>query len=243
MKTLDIDKINQSRRSWKPNNPLPLSEYSQASKTISRCLALTKLEPAVASFISNGLDKHDTTNLSQPLIDQLLINIKDEENHELALTQCKMAMIDYDSSFEKEAAQLCKAWSNVSCNPITTAAILENGIFFLILPLYQLVGGTSLKQTSRSISGDEAKHVILHREAAQRMGSKPTKEVNSLRIETITFLAKDIKEEMGGRWSVERMLNNSISLLQKGTSDLEETKVASVNCPFEISNRNIENYA
>jgi hypothetical protein len=243
MKTLDINKINQSRRSWKPNNPDPFSERSQASKTISRCLALTSLEPAVASFIGNGLDKHDTTNLSQPLIDQLLINIKDEENHEVALTQCKMAMIDYDNSFEKEAAQLCKAWLAVSCNPITTAAILENGIFFLILPLYQLVGGASLKQTSRSISGDEAKHVILHREAAQRMNSRPTKEVNSLRIETIAFLARDIKEEMGGKWSVERMLNNSLSLLQKGTSDLVETRVASVSAPFEISNRNLENYA
>lgn len=240
--TLDLSVLNSRRRPWQPNTPKPNSETSKASATISRCLALTYLEPAVATFITTGLDRQDSNRLSPEMVSTLKRNIQDEAKHEIALTSARNAMLDYDSSFEAEAENICKEWLELSDNPIVTAAVMENSIFFLILPIYSLYGGSSLRQTAADISQDERLHVQSHRQAAMNLGVKPSKALNSLRLKTVEWISQDI-EELGVKWSLDRMIKNSNSLLQRGISDLVETKSAGVNCPFELSNANISQYA
>lgn len=240
--TLDLSLLNSRRRSWQPNTPKPNSETSKASATISRCLALTNLEPAVATFITTGLDRQDSSRLSSEMVKTLKRNIEDEAKHEIALTNARNAMLDYDSSFETEAENICKEWLELVDNPIVAAAVMENSIFFLILPIYSLYGGSSLRQTAADISQDERLHVQSHRQAAMDLGVKPSKALNKLRLKTVEFISQDI-EELGVNWSLDRMIKNSNSLLQRGISDLVETKSAGVNCPFELSNANISSYA
>jgi hypothetical protein len=242
MSTLDLTLLNSRRRPWQPNTPKPNSETSKAPATISRCLALTNLEPAVATFITTGLDRQDSTRLSPEMIQTLKRNIEDEAKHEIALTNARSAMLDYNSGFEAEAEDICKEWLELSDNPIVTAAVMENSVFFLILPVYSLFGGSSLRQTAADISQDERLHVQSHRQTAMDLGVKPSKALNILRLKTVEWISQDIGE-LGDKWTLDRMIKNSNSLLQRGVSDLVETKSAGVLAPFEVSNTNISSYS
>lgn len=230
------------RRAWKPNNPQPNSESAIAPDTISRCLALTPLEPAVANFIGTGLTRSDSSKLDPTLIATLRHNIEDEANHEIALTRAAAAMRDR-ADYGHEAAEIIKQWATLTDNPITTTAVLECGVFFCILPLYSQFGGSSLRITSASISGDERLHVISHRAASQALGARPSKELNKLRRDTVAWFSRNLADEVGGSWSVDRMVANSESLMVRGISDFAETRVSQVNAPYEINSRNMEKYA
>lgn len=234
-------KINSQRRSWQPNNPSPKTETAKWSDTISRCLALTDLEPAVAEFIQLGLDRSDATKI-QDLIPTLQTNITDEIKHETALTRAKQSLKNYNSEFEFTAKQLISRWRSLSDNPITIAAVLENGVFFIILPLYSLGGSASLRITSNSISQDERIHVQSHRAAAQLLKAPPSKQLNKLRVETIDWLSDSLLCDRS-HLTKDRLLANSQRLMQNGVSDLIETQAASVNAPFELSNNTLDKYA
>jgi hypothetical protein len=238
---MDWKALNQSRRVWSPNEPT--SERSSASRTISRCLALTPLEPAVADFIANGLSKADLSKLDPGVIETLRRNIEDEEKHELALNRAKAAMVDYDPSFEVEAQEIIQAWKDLPDPEIVKAALMENSIFFLILPAYSNFGGAALRITSNSISADERIHVISHRTAAQQLGIRPSKAINKLRKDTVEFLFSDLEEEAGSKWTLDRMMKNSDNLLKRGVTDLVETAVGTVLAPFQISNSSLDKYS
>lgn len=242
LNTFDWAKLESSRRSWAPSNPAANSELSAAPNTISRCLALTSLEPAVAGFIRDGLDRYDNSRLGDDCINALLKNIEDEDKHERSLLQCKAAMSNYSAACEKEALDITSRWSSLSDNPITIAAVLECGVFFIVLPLYSQFGGSSLRISSASISGDERGHVQSHRQAAKLLGDRPSKALNQLRLDTVEWLSKDLETEAGSKWTLDRMIKNSNSLMQRGVSDLLETRVANVNANYEISNSNMEDY-
>lgn len=237
---MDWTALNARRKAWQPNEPQKIE--TSAPKTISRCLALTSLEPAVADFIEEGLTKAELNKIGQGAIDTLHRNIQDEVKHELALTRAKNAMVDYDNSFEIEANQLVAAWNNLPDPEILKAAVLENSIFFLILPLYSTFGGSALAITSNSISSDERIHVISHRTVAQTLGTRPSKALNELRKATVRFIASNLEEEAGSNWTIDRMLQNSDNLLIRGVSDLIETQSSQVIAPFEVNNGHIDKY-
>lgn len=234
-------RIEKERKAWTPNNPLPDSEHSHWADTVSRCLALTNLEPAVADFIKDGLDSCDKVKLA-PAIKSLKRNIQDEEKHEIALTRYKLAMSNYNSMFEQEAQGIINRWTSLTDNPITTAAVLENGVFFVILPIYANAGSISLRITSNSISNDEALHVRSHRAAAQLLGAKPSKALNQLRRDTISWIGASLKDD-GAKWDLDRLMRNSDSLMARGISDFVETKTTSVIAPFEVKNETMDAYA
>jgi hypothetical protein len=240
--SFDWSTFASKRRAWQPNNPAPNSETSKAPLTISRCLALTALEPAVREFLQEGLDRSDMSKLG-PAISTLRRNQEDEVKHELALTRAKHAMVDYTPAFEAEADNLISRWTELTDNPITKAAVLENGVFFIILPIYNMFGSPSLQISSNSISGDEIIHVQSHRKAAQLLGARPSKELNNLRIDTVAWISATIGEETGGKWTLERCLKNSNSLMSRGISDLLETQVGSQLAPYELAGTMIETYA
>lgn len=235
-----FNKIESQRRSWNPNNPAPSSETCLWPETISRCLALTDLEPAVADFIRSGLDTNDL-NVLAPAIGSLKANITEEVRHELAFTRAKTALKDYDNSFEPEAQQLISAWKSLPDNPITTAAVLENGVFFVILPIYATAGSTSLRITSASVSIDERVHVQVHRAAAQLLKAKPSKKLNELRKATIDYIGSSLVAD-SATWDKQKLQRNSDLLMTRGVSDLLETQVVNVNAPFELNNCSMDSY-
>lgn len=238
------ERVNQRRKVWEPSNPAENSETSVAPLTISRCLSLIDLEPAVAYFINTGLDKSDNFVLGEEGVSCLRRNIEDEARHEKALKACKAAMSNYDNGFEEEGHRIAKAWLDISekTNPITIAAVAECSLFMIILPIYTLFGGNSLKITSGSISDDERGHINSHRYASQLLGAKPTKELDRLREDTVAWISQDIGKETNGVWTQERCLKNSKNLLQRGVSDMVETQFATVLAPFELRNDNFSEY-
>jgi hypothetical protein len=238
------ERVNQRRKIWEPSNPAKNSETSVAPLTISRCLSLIELEPAVAYFINSGLDKSDNNVLGEEGINCLKRNVQDEDRHEKALKACKAAMSNYDSSFEEEGHEIAKAWLEISdrVNPITIAAVAESSLFMIILPIYTLFGGNSLKITSGSISDDEGVHITSHRYASELLRAKPTKELDNLRESTVAWLTQDIGKETNGAWTQERCLKNSKTLLRQGRSDMTETQFSTVLAPFELRNDNFSEY-
>jgi hypothetical protein len=235
---MDLIELNSRRRSWQANSPSPNSERSEATDTISRCLALTPLEPQVALFLAEGIGKGE---LPSDLVNTLWLNIEDEERHELALTRASAALIDR-IDHAVEANQIIAQWQDLPDNPITKTAVLECGVFFIILPIYAQFGTPSLRQSSNSISGDERLHVISHREAAKQLKARPSKALSDLRRDTVAWLSKSLAQETS-TWNQERCLRNSESLMAKGVSDILESRVAVATAPYEINNRNMEKYA
>lgn len=243
---LDWTTIGSRRRSWSANTPPPNSEKSAVPITISKGLALTGLEPMVADFITMGLDRSDKNIINGLVGEELLRNIKDEVNHEAALTASIEAMSNYDDSFESEAVHIIKSWSELPDNPITIAACLENGVFFVLLPLYRLYGSTCLAITANSISGDELIHVQTHRAVAQMLKAKPSKQLLQLVLDTVEWVTSSIDEEtalLAKPMTLERCLKNSRSLLTKGVSDLIETRSGAYLAPYEVPNTSIDSYA
>jgi hypothetical protein len=240
--TLKPSVWNTPRKEWQPNSPSAQSDYCLAPDTISRCLALTPLEPLVKGFILDGLDRADHKLLGEDAITALLRNTEDEVKHELALDYAKKSLINYNPKFEDEALSLIQAWNLLDCHPITKAAVLENGVFFIVLPLYASFGSASLRISANSISADEVIHVQTHRAAAQILKAKPSKQLDQLRHDTVAWLSQDLKETEG-KWSQERALKNSESLMRRGVSDMIETAVATVLAPYELKSTSLDVYA
>jgi hypothetical protein len=233
--------VASRRKSWEPNDPKPLSETSRAPLTVSRGLALTALEISVKDYILDGLDRADSAALPQIVRDTLLRNVEDEtERHDPSLRNSRAAMIDYTSSFEREGQSIIDEWDALDVNPILKTAVLEVGLFFPLLGLYSLFGGTSLGISARSISADEGIHAVTHRVASQLLGARPTKALNSLRLQTLDWLGTNLEEETG--MTKDRLIQNSNSLIKSGKSSMIETQVYAVLSPYEISNRNLDTY-
>jgi hypothetical protein len=233
--------VSSRRKSWEPNDPKPLSETSRAPLTVSRGLALTNLEISVQDFVLDGLDRSDSQILTGVVRETLLRNVDDEVKHEVALSRAKLAMKNYDSSFESEGQSLIDAWNALDVNPILKTAVLEVGVFFPLLGLYSMFGATSLGISARSISADESIHASTHRVASQLLGARPTKALNKLRLETLDWLGSDIGDE--SYMTKDRLIENSNRLIKSGKSDMTETSVYTVLSPYELSNSVVDSYA
>jgi hypothetical protein len=232
--------VSSRRKSWEPNDPKPSSEASRAPLTVSRGLALTNLEISVQDFVLDGLDRADSQVLSGIVRETLLRNVEDEVKHEIALSRAKSAMKNYDSSFESEGQEIIKAWNDLDVNLILKTAILEVGIFFPLLGMYSMFGGTSLGISARSISADESIHASTHRVAAQLLGARPTKALNILRLETLDWLGTNLGEET--HITKDRLIENSDRLIKTGKSDFTETQSYVVLSPYELSNSVVDSY-
>lgn len=237
----DWNGVNSRRKIWNANDPKPQSETSSAPLTVSRGLALTALEISVQDFILDGLDRSDSQKLSGIVRETLLRNVKDEVKHEIALTRAKSAMKNYISKFEAEGQSLIDSWNALEENPILKTAVLEVGVFFPLLGVYSMFGGTSLGISARSISADEGLHATSHRVASQLLGARPTKALNRLRLETLDWLGTDVGSE--SYMTKDRLIENSNRLIRTGTSDMVETSVYTVLAPYEINNNSMDSYA
>lgn len=234
--------VEQKRKVWTPVKPTKAEFPTEgAEDTISRCLALRSLEMPVKAFIEEGLNRKETHIIGEEGLKSLQRNIQDEEKHDIALNNCTAVTATYDNSVEKEAQELTKAWVEHPDFPITKAAVLENSVFFVVLPIYRLFGGVSLRAASLDISADEINHVQLHRHIAKQVGFKPSKSLDELRKATVQWFMQ--KFNVTG-YKKESFIKSSDDLLYKGiTKELNFTQSYQVHAFFEKTNDSLPAYA
>ncbi|MGL5923711.1 ferritin-like domain-containing protein [Chroococcidiopsis sp.] len=234
-------KANLARKEWKPVSPTRLESCTNgAEDTLSRCLALRVLELPVKTLILDGLERTEKALLTEEAIETLLRNTQDEERHDTALANCTAVFSNYDSSYEEEANAIAQRWMDHPDHWATKVATLENGVFFVILPIYRQFGGPSLRVTSVDISSDERIHVQTHRHTAKLIGRRPSASLDRLRQDTVAWFLERFKVP---GFSAASFQKASDELMRKGiTQELDFTKSYQLPAFFERDNKSLPYY-
>ena len=127
-------KLMARKRKWTPVKPVAGTCKSGAEEAIHRALALRHMELPVGDFITDAL-ANDVPEVSREI---LLHNVRDEENHDLALGYIADAY-GIDEKAEKEAMALRKAWVSHPDHTILKAMVAERAIFFVLLLSFDLM--------------------------------------------------------------------------------------------------------
>ena len=143
-------KLLNRKRKWSPVQTTAGKLVEGSEETIFRALAIRHMELPVGEFIKEGM-KREYPDLSHDL---LLSNIKDEENHDLALGYIANAL-GTDPKAEAEALRLRAAWEAHPDHTILKALVAERAIFFVLLPFFRFNGDAGLRTVSADISRDE----------------------------------------------------------------------------------------
>lgn len=225
--------VNSRRKSWQAISPSS-KEFLKAPKLLSKCLALRVLEMDVKKFILEGLSKPEASIIGEEGINCLMRNTEDEDRHDLALNNCVKILGNYDPQYENEAKLIAKAWELHPDHTIAKAAALENGVFFLMLPLLRRYGSPSVITTAVDISADEVGHVQSHRYAATQMSQKVSKSLDKLRKDTVAWIVDDFNQD---NLDINVLMRASDNLMYKGIApELEFSQ--SYNVPAFFENRN-----
>ena len=99
------DKLMARKRKWTPVKPVAGICKDGAEETIHRALALRHMELPVGDFINDAL----STDVPDKAREILVSNVRDEENHDLALGYIADAY-GVDEKAEAEAIKLRDAW-------------------------------------------------------------------------------------------------------------------------------------
>jgi hypothetical protein len=201
---------------------------------MSRILSIRALELPVRSFIEDGLSRPEAARIGADATAALRRNMLDEERHDIALNHCAKITTNYTTKYEPVVAQILGEWAALPDSPILKALTLENGIFFLILPILRKHGGVAISTTAQDISTDETIHVLSHREVCNRMGHKPSSKMDALRKATVRWILGDYADDA---LDATRAVKISDDLYYKGvTAGLEWNKAATMHGFFESPN-------
>ena len=231
----------QRKRPWevRPVPKLPFVE--EAAKTLTRALALRVLELEVKDWLEQGLKKEE---LPSDVVGCLRSNQQDEEKHDQILSCCAKTYGLVSEEDDKTAQELHCAWVTHPDHPIVKAAVLESSVFFVILPILRTFGGVGLALVSADISGDESVHAAVHRHLAAELGHSYSSSLDKLRKETVAWMVNHLSVPEAGRLGKpNHWLNASDSLLERGVSDLVETRRGVMPAFFEIPNHALPSYA
>ena len=211
-----------------------------AEETIYRALALRHMELPVGDFIKDAL-KNDVPQAS---VDILRSNIKDEENHDLALGYIANAY-GVDPQAEKEALRLKAAWEAHPDHTILKAMVAERAIFFVLLPFMRFCGDAGMRTVSADISRDEQVHVGTNSLVCRELGLTHSPSLDKLRKATIHW----VMEPLGTNTTIKYLdkkfwTDSSDNLMYQGKApELSATKSARMPAFFEHSNVNLPSYA
>ena len=174
----------------------------------------------------------------------LLSNVKDEENHDIALNFAAKAH-GVSPKIEAEAQKICKAWLELDRHPVLKAVVLERSVFFVLLPIFRFLGDTGLRTTSADISRDEQTHVAANTMVCEALGLKSDKTLNDLRRATVAWCLQSLKGESDNKHlSSNFWLSSSDSLYARGRAEgLMETRASRMPAFFETANQNLPQYA
>jgi hypothetical protein len=234
------DKLLARKRTWTPVQTTAGKLVEGAEETIYRALALRHMELPVGDFINDAL-KNEVPQASVAL---LRSNIKDEENHDLALGYIANA-IGTDPKAEAEAKRLREAWVAHPDHTLLKALVAERAIFFVLLPFFRFNGDAGLRTVSADISRDEQVHVSTNTLVCTEMGLNYSPSLDKLRKATINWVMEPLKVGASSKYLDKKFwLDSSDNLMYQGKApELSDTKRARMPAFFEHANPNLPQYA
>jgi hypothetical protein len=196
------------------------------------------MECPVGAFVSDSLS--EIPEKSRKLLES---NIKDEDNHDLALGYIANA-IGVDDKAEAEALRLKEAWIAHPDHTILKALVIERAIFFVILPFFRFNGDAGLRTVSADISRDEQIHVATNSLVCAELGLTPSKSLDKLRRATINWIMQPLSANVDKYLDKKFWLDASDRLMYEGKApQLTETKAARMPAFFEHANTNLPQYS
>ena len=234
------DKLLARKRTWTPVQTTAGKLVEGAEETIYRALALRHMELPVGDFINDAL-KNEVPKAS---VDLLRSNIRDEENHDLALGYIANA-IGTDPKSEAEAKRLREAWVTHPDHTLLKALVAERAIFFVLLPFFRFNGDAGLRTVSADISRDEQVHVSTNTLVCTEMGLNYSPSLDKLRKATINWVMEPLKVGASSKYLDKKFwLDSSDNLMYQGKApELSDTKRARMPAFFEHANTNLPQYA
>ena len=231
-------KLHNRKRTWTPVQTTAGKVKDGAEETIFRALAMRHMELPVGDFIKAAIDEVPALSA-----DLLISNIKDEENHDLALSYIANAL-GVDETAEAEAIKLRDAWTAHPDHTILKAMVAERAIFFVLLPFFRFNGDAGLRTVSADISRDEQVHVATNSLLCRELGLTVSPSLDKLRKATINWVMQPLKQSEDKYLDKQFWLDQSDSLMYSGKAEgLFETQRARMPAFFEHANPNLPQYA
>jgi hypothetical protein len=223
-------KLLNRKRTWTPVQ----------TTAIYRALAIRHMELPVGEFITDAL-KTDVPSNAREL---LLSNVKDEENHDLALGYIANAL-GTDPKAEAEALRLRDAWTSHPDHTLLKALVAERAIFFVLLPFFRFNGDAGLRTVSADISRDEQVHVATNSLICRELGLDFSPSLDKLRKATINWVMQPLGRNTESKYLDKKFwLDASDRLMYEGKApELSDTKRARMPAFFEHANPNLPQYA
>ncbi len=239
MRQTPYQKLYNRKRKWTPVQTTAGQLKEGAEETIFRALAIRHMELPVGEWIKDALKE-----VPEHARELLLSNIKDEENHDIALGYAAKA-IGTDPQSEEEALRLREAWEANSDHTICKALVAERGIFFTLLPFMRFNGDAGLRTISADISRDEQIHVATNSLLCAELNLDISPSLDKLRKATIAWIYEPLGKSTGNKYLDKNFwANQSDNLMYKGSApELFITKRARVPAFFEHNNVNLPQYA
>jgi hypothetical protein len=233
-------KLMARKRKWTPVQTDAGACKEGAEETLYRALALRHMELPVGDFITDAL----TTEVPEVARDLLLSNVRDEENHDVALGYIANAF-GVDQKAEAEALKLREAWVAHPDHTIVKAMVAERAIFFVLLPFFRANGDPGMRTVSADISRDEQIHVACNSLVCKELGLEASPSLDKLRRATINWVMQPLKYGATDKKLDKKFwLNQSDNLMYQGKApELSFTKAARMPAFFEHSNVNLPQYA
>ena len=231
-------KLQNRKRKWTPVQTTAGPLVEGAEETIFRALAMRHMELPVGDFIKDSLN--EIPDLSRDL---LRSNIKDEENHDVALGYIANA-IGVDEKAEAEGLRLRDAWTAHPDHTVLKAMVAERAIFFVLLPFFRFNGDAGLRTVSADISRDEQIHVAANSLVCRELGLVVSPSLDKLRKATINWVMQPLGTSSNKYLDKKFWLDQSDSLMYRGKAEgLLETQRARMPAFFEHANPNLPQYA
>jgi hypothetical protein len=233
-------KLLSRKRKWTPVQTTAGTCKEGAHETLLRALALRHMELPVGDFIRDAL----VTDVPESSREILESNIKDEENHDLALGYIANAY-GVDQKAEAEALRLRDAWTAHPDHTILKAMVAERAVFFVLLPFLRAHGDAGMRTVSADISRDEQVHVASNSIVCKELNLEPSASLDKLRKATINW----VMQPLGINTEDKKLDKNfwlraSDQLMYQGKApELSYTKSARMLAFFEHSNENLPQYA
>ncbi len=232
-------KLLNRKRTWTPVQTTAGQVKSGAEETIFRALAMRHMELPVGDFIEEAL-RNEVPDLSKDL---LRSNIKDEENHDLALGYIANAL-GVDETAETEAMRLRDAWTAHPDHTVLKAMVAERAVFFVLLPFFRFNGDAGLRTVSADISRDEQVHVATNSLVCRELGLTVSPSLDRLRKATVAWVMQPLKRSEDKYLDKQFWLDQSDSLMYSGKAEgLLDTQRARMPAFFEHANPNLPQYA
>lgn len=231
-------KLLNTKRKWTPVKATAGKVAEGAEEVIFRALAMRHMELPVGDFIEAALSE-----IPELSVDLLRSNIKDEENHDLALSYVAEAL-GVDPKAEKEAQRIRSAWIEHKDHTVLKALVAERSLFFVLLPLFRFLGDAGLRTVSADISRDERTHVAANSLVCTELGLTPSASLDKLRKATIAWVLQPLKADASNKYLDKNFwFKASDNLMYQGKApELTETKRGRMISFFEHDNRNLPQY-